>query len=265
MRFIYTKQFVIFAVLLAVSALLMFLHSTGDLRAIESAAAETPRPFIYVISGFGKGAENIFSYFSSVSLLNKTNADLKNQVIALREENALLEQYKLENNVLKQELDYRSGAPFKLVLASVVGYDTAANSDAMVIAAGMGQGVSTGDAVVAQGVLIGEISEADAYTSKVLLLTDPSVKLEAGISGTGDNGILRGDYSGITLGMISQAAQISKGQEVISAGLSGKIPSGLLIGTIGDIKSNKSDLLQSATVLSSAELSNLSLVDVIIK
>ncbi len=266
MRFIYTKQFVIFIALLAFAALLMFLHSFGEFAAVESAIAEVPRPIIYIFKGAGRGISGFFSYFTFVSDLNKTNASLKAQVTQLQEENALLEQYKLENNVLKQELDYRARTPFKLALANVIGSNAAGFGNSVVISAGTDEGVTAGDAVVAQGVFVGKIQEADSETSKVTLVTDPTSRIEAEISGTANNGILRGDYdSGIVLDMISQNAQIQKSQEVITFGSNNGIPSGILIGTIAGIKSSKTDLLQQATVLSSADLRNISLVDVIKK
>lgn len=266
MRFIYTKQFFIFAALLAATALLMLLHNIGALAPVDSAIAESPRPIVYIFSGIGKGVKYVFSYFVSVANLNKTNAELKTEIVSLQEENALLKQYKLENNILKQELDYRGTAPFKLVPADVIAKDPTAYNQSVTIDAGSSSGVALGDAVVAQGVLIGKVSSVDTYTSKVLLVTDPSSKIDAQISDTGDSGILRGDYSsGIILDMISQNAHIARGQEVVSAGLTGDIPKGILIGTIADIKTNKDDLLQQSTVLSSVDLKSLAFVDVMQK
>ncbi len=261
-----SKQFTVFAFLFFLALVLIFLHIRGKSAAAESAAVQAPRPFIYVLQGAGHALGSFFSYFSQVSSLNQLNARLEQQNRSLQQNNVALQQYKLENDKLKSELNYRQTAPFGLVSATVISKDPTGFSQAVIINAGSRDGIQSKAAVLAQGVLIGKVTEVNDFTSKVLLVTDPQSTLDAQISATGDNALVRGSYgSGMVIDMVSQNIQINKDDQVVTAGLNQDIPRGILIGTIGDLQSAKNDLLQKATVISSADLKNLNFVSVIKK
>ncbi len=252
----------IFLILLAV--LLAFLHYRSGGKVVESAAANVARPFIYVFKGIGHSTGSFFSYFSSVRGLNAQNAELKSEILSLQQDNITLQQYKLDYNKLEQELAYRSKSKLSLISAVVFAKDPTGFSQTVIINAGSNDGVKTGAAVLAQGVLVGKVTEADSETSKVLLITDPQSAIDAQISATGDNAVIRGSYgSGVVIDMVSQNVQISKGDQVVTAGLNADIPKGIFIGTIGDIISQKNDLLQKATVTPAVDLKNLDYVSVV--
>src|SRR4051812_45939013 len=117
MRFIYTKAFAYFSILLAVALLLTLLHVKGWLKPVESAVAEIPRPFIYAANGTGNFTKSFFSFFGSVSNLTQANTEMRSQITDLQEQLVSLEQFKLENEVLKKELGYRDNIKFNLASA----------------------------------------------------------------------------------------------------------------------------------------------------
>ncbi len=260
------RQFTYFTILLAAALLLVFLHVKGWLRPVESALAQVPRPIIYVLSGIGNSTHSFFSFFGSVSALNTSNTELQQRVRNLEQEIIALQQNKLENDILRKELNYRSTAKFDLVSANVIASDPSGFSQVITIDSGHNDGIQSGDAVLSAGVFIGKIIQTDSFTSKVLLITDPQSAIDAQIGTTGDKGILRGSYgSGIIIDMISQNAQLSKSDEVVTAGLTEQIPRGLFIGNIGELQNQKTDLLQKSTVISGVDLKNLLFVSVIRK
>ncbi|MBU6447864.1 rod shape-determining protein MreC [Patescibacteria group bacterium] len=254
----------IFLILLAI--VLAFWHYRSGGRAVESGAANVARPFVYVFQGIGHSFGSFFSYFASVRHLTDENAQLQNRILSLQQDNITLQQYKLENDKLKEELAYRATSPLSFIPAVVFAKDPTGFTQTVIINAGSNDGVQTGSAVLAQGVLIGKVIETDSETSKVLLITDPQSAVDAQISATGDNAVVRGSYgSGLTIDMVSQNVQISKGDQVVTAGLNSDVPKGIFIGTIGDIISKKNDLLQKATVVPGVDLKNLDFVSVLKK
>ena len=264
MRFIYSKTFRYFFILLVAAALLIVLHISGWLKPVESTIAEIPRPVVYVFSEAGKSGKSFFSFFGSVRKLSIENTALKNQVIDLQEQTVSLQEYKVENAVLEKELNYRQTVNYNLVSANVIARDPIGYSQTITLDIGNNQGISVGDAVIAQGVLIGKISSVQSFTSKALLITDPTSAIDAQLSASGIDATLRGSFgSGIVLSEIPQNTPVHQGDLVISAGLTGKIPHGLLIGTISDIQTPANALLQTATVLSGVDLKNLLFVAVI--
>ncbi len=253
----------LFAFLIAVTLLLIFLHIRGLLRPVESALVEIPRPFIYVLSGTGHSIGNFFGYFSSVSRLNNQNAILVDRVRELEQENVALQQYKLQNEMLKKELGFRDTAKFNLIPGTVIAKDPSAFSETIIINIGSKDGVQTGSGVLSQGVLIGRISEVETFTSKVLLVTDSHSAIDVQVGNTGDQGIVHGTSSGMALDMVSQNTQLNKGDLLVTAGLTQQLPKGILLGSVGDLISQKNDLWQKATVISGVDLDNLDYVSVI--
>jgi len=264
MRIAETKTFGYFTILLAATLLLIFLHLRGWLRPVESAAVQTTRPFVYVLSGTGNLTKSFFSLFASVNGLNRQNADLKQQVRTLQEQNVTLQQYKLENEVLKKELNYRSASGFDLVSADVIAKDPTGFTQTITLDVGDNQNVRVGDAVLAQGALVGKVTALDEFTCKVLLITDSQSKIDAELSSSGEKGVLQGSFgSGVVLTDISQDAVVNKDDQVATAGLTDQIPKGILIGTVGELQSQKNDLLQTVTITPAVDLKGLQFVAVV--
>ncbi|MDB4940026.1 MAG: rod shape-determining protein MreC [Candidatus Doudnabacteria bacterium] len=263
MRF-FSRTFTVFSFLLALTLLLIFLHVRGLAKPVESTAAQVPRPFVYVFSGIGNSIKSFFGYFSSVSKVNNQNAELAAQVRTLQQDNIILQQYKLENEKLKKELGYKDLSKYQLIPGTVIGMDPTGYSQAVVLNIGSNDGVRVGAAVLSEGVLVGKIITVESFTSKVLLVTDPQSNIDAQISLTGDNAIVRGSYgSGMVIDLVSQSVQLNKGDEVVTAGLNADLPKGILIGSVGELQSQKNGLFQKATVVPSTDLKNLNFVSVI--
>jgi rod shape-determining protein MreC len=264
MRLTYSNRLVAYISAFVITVLLVVLHVAGILSPVESVIAETPRPIVFVLRGTTRSVKTFFSYFGSVHKLSKDNARLVEQVRNLQKDNITLQQYQLENEKLRRELDFRSTSPLSFISANVISKDPTGLRQSYVISAGSQDGVKVGAAVLSQGVFIGKIASVDTFTSEVLLITDPQSSIDAQISSTGDNGIVRGNYgSGIVLDMISQNAKINKGDEVVTFGLTAQVPKGLLIGTVGELQSQKNDILQKSTLLPSVDLKDLNFVSVV--
>ena len=264
MRFIYTKTFIIFFALLAAVVLLSFLRARGTFAPVEDALAEAPRPITYIFTGTIHAAGDFFSYFGSAHNLSSTNAQLRDQVRTLQAQLVDLSQDKLENQVLRQELNYRQNTTLNIVSAQVIGNDPTGFTQEEVANVGSSSGIKAGDAVLAQGVLVGRITEVAAATSKFTLVTDPSSSIDVQLGDTGEHGILKGSYgSGTIIDSVSPKAAITTGEQVVTAGLTSDMPAKILVGSVGEILSNKSDLLQRATVVSAVDIKNLQFVGIV--
>jgi len=261
-----SKFFTYFTVLLAATLLLTFLHIKGWLRPVESSTSEVARPFVYVFRGAGNFTRSFFGFFGSVSSLTKQSAALSNEVRSLQEQNVALQQYQLENEILKKELNYRQSTNLDLVSADVIAKDPTGFSQTLTLDIGANQGIKEGDAVLAQGVLVGKIIFLDQFTSKVLLITDPQSKIDAALAASGQTGVLEGSFgSGVVLSDVSQNVALNQGDAVVTAGLTDQIPKGILIGTIDTLQSKKQDLLQTAAVVPAVDLKRLEFLAVLRK
>ncbi len=264
MRFIYTRTFIVFFILLAAAVVLSMLQSRSVLAPAEGAIAEVPRPITYLFRGTITAAKNFGSYFGTAHSLSTQNAQLESQVRSLQGQVATLSEEQLQNQVLKQELGYRQVTTLSLVPATVIATDPTGFTQTVVIDAGTSAGVKTGDSVLSQGVFVGSVASATPLTSKVTLITDPSSAIDVELADSGENGILEGSYgSGTVIDSVSPKATLTTGEQVVTANLNANVPANVLVGSVGDILSNKNDLLQRATVISAVNISDIQFVDVV--
>ena len=64
---------------------------------------------------------------------------------------------------------------------------------------------------------------------------------------------------------VATEAEIKLGDKVISSGLGGVFPKGLMIGTVVDVVKKKLDLFQNITIAPSATLSHLEEVAIVLE
>ena len=112
--------------------------------------------------------------------------------------------------------------------------------------------------------LIGRTVEVSEHTADVLLVSDPACKVAVRIPRTSTFGVLAGrgpSWRGETLcrvDFVNKNAALKPGDEVVTSGLGGTFPKGLLVGYVGDqVFADRSGLYQQADVISRARLGQL--------
>jgi rod shape-determining protein MreC len=137
----------------------------------------------------------------------------------------------------------------------------------IIVDKGSDKGIRTGmPAVVSDGILIGRVTDVYSNTAKITLITDPASAINAEVQDSSSKGIVNGEYGlGIKMNMISQAQEIKESDLVVTSGLGGEMPRGLVIGKIGRINQSKDKLFQEASVLPEANFSDLRIIFVVKK
>jgi rod shape-determining protein MreC len=113
---------------------------------------------------------------------------------------------------------------------------------------GTEHGVSPGAAVTSGGALVGEVNTASRRSSRVLLICDPHSRVSVRFLGPGpsekavrvlpsDRAPAQGLLSGVRPGLcrvqyVPRDAEIAAGDTVVTSGLDGRFPSGLLVGKV---------------------------------
>ncbi len=108
---------------------------------------------------------------------------------------------------------------------------------------GTGEGIRENQAVVSEDGLLGRISESGSGWAKVQLLTDPSNRVSAKVIGSGQMGIVTYSVNrrSLVMAKFSRADSIAVGDTVITSGLGGSYPPGLLVGTVDSVESGAHD------------------------
>lgn len=187
-----------------------------------------------------------------VNLLSKKN----NELI---ERNKLLE--RSDNLIEFLDKDER---PF--VIAKVIGYDATQWSKVIFINRGTNQKVQKNSSVMNNAGVIGHVIHSSPNSSKVLLITDSRSAVDSLFQETRESGITVGTGENICeMKFVPISAKINLGDKVISSGLGGVFPKGLVVGSVVDIVKQSQELFQHIMVEPSADLSNIEEVIVLLR
>jgi rod shape-determining protein MreC len=261
MRFIYTKAFAIFAACLIILVIGLFLQVKGVLQPIEYGLLQAPRPLVGAAKAVTAPVKNFFTTAFTIRKIVRENADLTAKVALLQEQLAGTDQYKTENVVLKKELGFVQSSKTAMQPCTVLNGSPPELSDAMVISCGEGEGIVEGQAVVSQGYLVGKILHVGKYTSTALLLTNSSSAIDAKLSKNDTQGVVNGSFgSGAVFGMVSQNADLQKGDLIVTAGINSRIAKNLLIGEVGDVLSKPNDLFKRVSIATPVNFHDISYV-----
>ncbi len=213
------------------------------------------------LENFGHRIKNSFSFVTNIGNLKKQNENLSQQIISLKVDSSQIEELENENALLKRELGFIAPEnKASLVPAKIIEADPATFSDNIVIDKGTDDGVKNGQAVVSSGVFIGTVKQALAQTSTVLLITSKDSIVQAMLQNSRAKGVLRGGISGLYLDDITTDTEYKTGENVVTSGLGGGVPAGLLIGTAGKLESSQSSIFKTISVDGAVNIANLELV-----
>jgi len=183
--------------------------------------------------------------------LRKQNADLTEQLNRYREGS-------LEAMRLQKLLDLREGIPPRTVAARVIDRNRSSLFKTLLINKGTADGLRVGLAVLSDQGVVGRIIETSWHASRVLLLIDGNSNIDGLIQRSRAQGILQGAGSaGCSLKYISRAEEVLAGDVVISSGLSGVLPKGLLLGVVTGASRKEGGLFQKIDVAPAVDFEKL--------
>jgi rod shape-determining protein MreC len=165
--------------------------------------------------------------------LKGENTRLRAENTRLKIETSQLREAQFENLRLRQMLDFREGSSLTLRSAQVIGKNPLPGVSSLLINAGWNAGVRKNMAVVNDRGLIGEVSRVGSGTSVVHLLTDRNVGAAVRLSNCRADGIT--SWMGgknLMIEGIASATPARLGEEVITSGLDGVFPPGILVGQV---------------------------------
>jgi rod shape-determining protein MreC len=211
--------------------------STGFIRktVLESAA-----PLQNALNASFKSVSDAWYRYIALVGLEQKNKDLNRQVSDLQSKLIQYQEGYLEAQRLRNLLALTNDYSFDFVAARVIGREQVALSKTIMINRGTAHGLAVGMPVMGSPGLIGRITAVSWHAAKVLLIIDESSNIDAVIQRSRTQGIIRGAGSrGCVLKYISKTQDVKEGDTVISSGIGGVFPKGLMIGTVSEV--NKQD------------------------
>lgn len=202
-------------------------------------------------------SDGINHYFFLVDVARE-NDQLKLDVQRLiSEKNKLIERLASKERLSKL-MAYEDDWERRTVVASVIGRDATQWSKGVVINKGTRDGIRSHLAVVTDSGVIGQVIHAGLNTSKVLLIVDGRSAVDALFQESRISGVVVGaGEDECMLKFVPNTADVKVGEQVLSSGLGGIFPKGLIIGTVSQVSRKKQGLFQDITLVPSADLSRL--------
>jgi rod shape-determining protein MreC len=196
----------------------------------------------------------------------KENIKLRKEIGLLRKEIIRSEELSKENERLKKMLSFKQKIPFTTTAARVVGRDSSNWISALIIDKGKKDGLEKDMPVINEVGLVGKIVEVGNATSKMLLINDPDLKVAGLIQESREEGIVSGTLNGkCKMYFLALTSEAVINNTVVTSGLGGIFPKGLLIGKIIDVYEDPSGLTKECLIEPAAKLSRLEEVLVILR
>ncbi|AKM82484.1 MAG: rod shape-determining protein MreC, rod shape-determining protein MreC [Berkelbacteria bacterium GW2011_GWE1_39_12] len=187
----------------------------------------------------------------------RQNSNLISENLGLQSQVAKMTEVQYENEILKKELGFlKNTNSTKIVPAAIIG-QSSGYLRSVVIDKGKKNGLTNGDAVISQGVLVGTVSDARDNNSEVTLVTDFNSLIPVVLQDSRGTGLLRGGLQGMMVDEVPLNISIKKGENVVTSGLGGQIPAGILVGKTTEIISKEGEIFQKVAVSSPVDFSRL--------
>ena len=252
--------------LVAVIALIftMFFFSTShptkkELSILEKIVYTLSKP-VEVI--FLSSSHYIYStYHSFIDLkdarkeadeLHRENAELKVKI-------RTLDDIVLENNRLRKLLNLTERTSVKFVTCEVTSSDPSFVYKNVRINQGSRNGLQPGMGVVAEEGIVGVIMRVSVDHSDVLLLVDPNSNLDVIVARNRRRGVIQGGMAdAMQFKYLERGSSILVGDEIVTSGLTGAFPSGILVGKVTNIRVSSDGVTQTIEVKPAVDFSDIS-------
>jgi rod shape-determining protein MreC len=200
-----------------------------------------------------------------VASLRARNEELEKEISSLQTRIIDLNQQLSEAEVLYALLGYqRDNLQSKYITAAVIGRDPNPFMSYILIDQGSDNGLRRGMPVITDQGLVGRIDAVTATGARVQLITDASSVVNVQMDPDRGDAQIQGSLTGdISINMVSQDINLQVGDLVLTSGLGGSFPSGLLIGQVASVRSQVNELFQSATVQPVVDFTTLQAVLVV--
>jgi len=233
---------------------------------VPNAVISVSSPIIRPINNATKSLKESFFKFYSFSAQVREVGNLRREVARLQAELVRKQVESEENSRLRRLLNISDTIEYPNVAAEIITWDSADTTLGATINRGRESGILEGQAVLDEyGNLAGIVETALSGNSYILFITDSRAKLDAIVLGKEAIALASGSHGvGMELGLLSQAIEVSRNDTVVTAGISGKVPSGIPIGIVDEVLSNDTELFKRVSLVPYADVKALSLVIVVL-
>ncbi|QMV19451.1 rod shape-determining protein MreC [Granulicella sp. 5B5] len=244
----YKNPLVLIAVVLAqVLALAMQVQrsaqgfNTGTPDSREATLARrwisaTVTPIESILHGSSLSVRNLWSNYIDLRGTRQQDAQLRNEVARLREEEAAFSEDAAQGRRLQKLLAFKQQYVTTTVPAQVIGTSGSDRSRLVLIDKGANDGLKPEEAVITPDGVVGKLRDVFPHSAQVVLISDPTSGAGVILTSTRIRGILRGTADGeIQINNLTADSRIKPGEQVVTSGGDLVFPRGIPVGTIQSV------------------------------
>lgn len=259
--------------LLAILVVLSLVITTVYYREGESGPIRTLRRGVQVITtpvsatGYWlfTPVRAVTGFLGGLGMSRSEARQLVEQNAQLRAQVAELEEARLENERLRKLVDFVEARELESIGARIIGRPINAWDGSLLIDRGTDDGIENGMPVLAPEGLLGQIVEVTRGSARVRLITDQRSGVAAMLQRTRGEGVVRGSIEGeLSMEYVNRETTVTVGDVVLTSGMGGVYPKGLLIGEVSEVVLNANDLYPRIAVRPTAQFQDFEEVIVLI-
>jgi rod shape-determining protein MreC len=229
----------------------------GRLTVMEKPVLAVSGFFERIISGTYKSAVSLGDSYVFLARTHRENEKLKEELDRLRLENGAMNELLIENERLRDTLNFKHMNPPASVTAQVIGKELSPTSSTITINKGSDDGVRKGMPVITSAGVVGRVQTVLPDWSKVLLVTDPASTLAVRVQRNREEGLLEGKLARCALKYVSYYADIQQGDLLVTSGLDGVYPKGLSVATVVKVTKREASAFQTVVAEPAVRFSRL--------
>lgn len=203
------------------------------------------RPF-HLLAGFAEDLFYVFShgvksttgYYLNLLNIKSDNQNLLRENAELKTRLDLFKELELENNRLRELLQFKQKSKMDLLAASIVGRDLVPDHKTLTINKGTADGLKEGQAVIAIKGAVGTIIHAELNRSHIMLITDRYSVVDGIVQRTRALGIVEGKGTDnlALMKYIDRTTDLKKGDVIVTGGLDKVFPKGFPLAEVENVE-----------------------------
>jgi rod shape-determining protein MreC len=241
------------------------LKRPGQVGFFKKVIMEAAAPIERGIHSTSKGIKEVWDRYLFLVGLESENRNLRKKIAELQNEiNSYREMY-YEVGRLKKLLSLEETIVYSAVAARVISQERSSLFRTIIIDKGTDEGLNESLPVVTQQGIVGRVIESSWNVSRVLLVTDYNSNIDALVQGSRAQGVMQGGGQQFArLKYVQRTDEVKAGDTVVTSGLGGVFPKGLVLGTVVVAEKGEKGLFQYVEVTPAVDFTKLEEVLVLI-
>jgi len=250
-----------FIIILLLSTLILIslrVKQRKEIDFFDALLMEICAPFQKASTFVTKTVQGVVEDYLFLFHVRKENVMLKQKMADLQRESHQLREMALANQRLQKLLQFREKIASPVVAAEVIGQDPSSWFKSVTIDKGEKDGIRKGMAVISAEGVVGQILKTASNYSTVLLITDYNSAIDSIIQRTRAKAIVEGKGENrCQLKYLLRTEEVGVGDTVVTSGLSGNFPKGLMVGEVRKVDKKGHGVFQYAELAPRVDLTKL--------